>query len=217
MNKLLAITLCLFTCFSSMAQIKMIIPDLSRKDNLQTVNRQLSLLTDRLGKPIVHLNANDGPGVGWINGLNFTTGIIEFDVKGKNVLQQSFVGLAFHGVNDSTYESIYFRPFNFQADDLIRKKHAVQYISLPGFDWKYLRETYPDKYEHAALAFIDPNEWFHVKIIIETNKIQVFVNTDVKACIIVEPLTNNLSGKIGFWVGQASDGDFSNLTLQYDR
>jgi len=217
MNKIIVIALCLFTCISSSAQIKIIIPDLSKKDNLQAVNRQVSLFTDKMGKPIVHLDANDGAGVGWINGLNFKTGVIEFDVKGKDVLQRSFVGVAFHGVNDSTYESIYFRPFNFQVDDTIRKKHAVQYISLPRFDWEYLRETYPDKYEHSLLKFVDPNEWFHVKIVIEKNKIQAFVNTDVKACISVEPLTNNLSGKIGFWVGNGADGDFTNLILKSDK
>ncbi len=217
MNKIIAIAFCLFTCFSSWAQIKIITPDLSKKDNLQAVNRQVSLLTDKMGKTIVHLDAKDGAGIRWINGLNFKTGVIEFDVKGKDVLQRSFVGVAFHGVNDSTYESVYFRPFNFQADDTIRKKHAVQYISLPKFDWEYLRETYPDKYEHSLLTFINPNEWFHVKIVIDKNKIQAFVNTDVKACISVEPLTNNLSGKIGFWVGNGSDGDFTNLILKSDK
>ena len=215
MNKLI-IVLCLFTFFNSSAQTKIITPDLS-KDNLQPVNRQVSLSTDKTVKTIVHLNANDGAGVVWIKGLNFETGVIEFDVKGKDVLQKSFVGIAFHAVNDSTYESVYFRPFNFQANDTIRKKHAVQYISLPKFDWEYLRETSPDKYEHSLLKFVDPNEWFHIKVVVDKNKIQAFVNADAKAWISVKPLTNNLSGKIGFWVGNNSEGDFSNLSIQNNK
>lgn len=217
MNKIIVIALCLFTCFKSSAQIKLITPNLSKKDNVKPVNRQVSLLTDKTGKIIVHLNTNDGAGVGWINGLKFSTGVIEFDVKGKDVLQKSFVGIAFHGINDTTYESVYFRPFNFQADDTVRKKHAVQYISLPKFDWEYLRETYPNKYEHSLLTFVDPNEWFHVKVVVDKNKIQAFVNADIKACISVEPLTHNLLGRVGFWVGNGSDGDFANLILKADK
>lgn len=213
MNKII-LAFCLFIFLDSSAQTKIITPDLSKKDNLQPVNRQVSLSTDKTVKSIVHLNANDGAGLVWIKGLNFKTGIIEFDVKGKDVLQKSFVGIAFHGVNDSTYESVYFRPFNFQVDDIVRKKHAVQYISLPKFDWEYLRETYPDKYEHSLLTFVDPNKWFHVKVVVDKNKIQAFVNADTKACISVEPLTNNSSGKIGFWAGNGSDGDFANLILK---
>lgn len=68
--------------------------------------------------------------------------------------------IAFHGVNDTAYESVYFRPFNFQVEDTVRKKHAVQYISLPKFDWEYLRETYPDKYEHSLLKVVDPPNGF---------------------------------------------------------
>ncbi len=59
---------------------------------------------------------NPDAGIAWINDIRFSDGIIEFDVKGKNVLQQSFVGFAFHGSNDSTYDAVYFRPFNFKSN-----------------------------------------------------------------------------------------------------
>jgi len=216
MNKVI-LAFCLFVFFSSSAQTKITTPDLSKKDHLQPVNRQVSLSTNKTVKTIVHVNAKEGAGIAWIKGLNFSTGVIEFDVKGKDVLQESFVGIAFHGVNDSTYESVYFRPFNFQADDTARKKHAVQYISVPKFDWEYLRETYPDKFEHSLLTFVDPNGWFHVKVVVDENRIQAFVNSDVKPCLSVEPLTHNVSGKLGFWVGNGSDGDFANLILRADK
>ena len=212
MNKII-IAFGLFICFDCSAQVKIHTPDLSKEENFQPVKRHITLSTDKTGKIIVHLDANDGAGVAWIKDVDFATGIIEFDVKGKDVLQESFVGIAFHEANNTTYESVYFRPFNFQVDDTLRKKHAVQYISLPKFDWEYLRETYPDKYEHALLTFVDPNEWFHVKVVVDKNKIQAFVNDDNTACISVKPLSKYLSGKIGFWVGNGSDGDFANLVL----
>lgn len=50
----------------------------------------------------------------------------------------------------------YFRPFNFPATDTVRKK---------AYDWFYLRETYSDKYEPSLATTVDPNDFFHVKII----------------------------------------------------
>lgn len=215
MNKIRITTLLFFliTCLNSFAQQKVSTPNLLNENKFQTINRNISLTTNKQGKVVIHLNAKPNDGVAWIKDLNFETGIIEFDAKGKDVLQESFVGIAFHDVNDSTYEVVYFRPFNFQAIDSNRKKHSVQYISLPKFDWSFLRDTYPDKYEHALLNSVDPNSWFHVKIIIDKNRIQAFINSDVQACLSVIPLTHNQSGKLGFWVGNNSDGDFSNLIL----
>jgi len=41
------------------------------------------------------------------------------------------VGIAFHGSDNKTLDAIYFRPFNFQSTDPVRKIHAVQYVSHP--------------------------------------------------------------------------------------
>ncbi len=52
---------------------------------------------------------------GWPCGTGFETGTIAFEVRGKNELQRSFVGVAFHGElagDEATYEAVYFRPFN---------------------------------------------------------------------------------------------------------
>jgi hypothetical protein len=201
-------------CLHGQAQQKVQTPDLSNQTNLQAINREATLLTDNRGKNSVQLNTKPGPGVVWIKDVVFKTGTIEFDVKGKDKLQQSFVGIAFHGQNDSTYESIYFRPFNFQAADPVRKSHSVQYIALPKFDWYYLRETFPDTYEHPLLTSVDPNRWFHVRVSVTHEAIQVFVNTDTQPCLVVKPLVPHKSGKVGFWVGNNSEGDFAGLVLK---
>src|SRR6187551_3990527 len=91
---------------------------------LTTYNRNAGLLNDGNIKGI-NLDENSGGGIAWINGATFSTGTIEIDLRGKDVLQKSFVGVAFHASNDSTYEAIYFRPFNFHAEDPVRKIHAV--------------------------------------------------------------------------------------------
>ncbi len=206
-------------CFSlsSVAQKQAVKPDLSNSSHFQVVNREITVSANDPKKVVVHLNNKPKDGVAWIKDLTFETGIIEFDVKGKNILQQSFVGIAFHGLNDSTFDAVYFRPFNFQSPDATRKSHSVQYISLPQYDWSVLREKYPGKYENALVSTIDPESWFHAKIIIDADNIAVFVNDDEKPSLTIKPIANRTTGKIGFWVGNNSDGDFSNLSIQNNK
>jgi hypothetical protein len=209
-----AIIFCI-TCMSinSYAQ-KTIKPDLSNASRFQLVNREISITQNDNKKNVVHLNGVPNAGIAWINNLEFEKGVIEFDAKGKNVMQQSFLGIAFHGINDTSYDAVYFRPFNFQSSDAVRKSHSVQYISLPQFDWPLLREKYPGKYENGLTDDINADSWFHAKIIVDADKIEVFVNNKPQASLTVKPLNNYTTGKIGFWVGNNSDGDFANLEIK---
>src|SRR6185436_16195371 len=52
-------------------------------------------------------------GMAWIKGLNFSTGTIEVDLRGRDGFQESFIGIAFHGVDTAELDVVYFRPFNF--------------------------------------------------------------------------------------------------------
>lgn len=173
---------------------------------LRLVNR--SLIQDS----VIHLNKADGPGVAWISHQEFSNGIIEFDVKGKNVLQQSFVGLAFHGQNDSTYDAVYFRPFNFQVPEPVRRSHSVQYISLPKYDWFTLRDQYPGKYENEVDTATDPDRWFHVKLVIEFPEIMAYVNG--KKCLSVTQISSLKTGMVGYWVGNGSSGEWKNISFK---
>jgi len=193
---------------------KIIKPDLSNANKFQVVNRDISITQSDDKKNVVHLNGVPNDGMAWINDLKFEKGIIEFDAKGKNVMQQSFIGIAFHGLNDTSFDAVYFRPFNFQSSDAARKSHSVQYVSLPRFDWSVLREKYPGKYENSLTDNISADSWFHAKIIIDTDKIEVFVNNNPQPSLSVKPLNDYTTGKIGFWVGNNSDGDFANLEIK---
>ncbi len=205
-----------FIHLNSVAQKQTIKPDLLNSGHFQLVNREITIYENEDKKTVVHLNSRPGDGVAWINSLDFQKGKIEFDVKGKNVLQQSFVGIAFHGLNDSTFDAIYFRPFNFQSPDTMRKSHSVQYISLPQYDWSALREKYPGKYEHGLTNTVDPEKWFHAKIIVDAGTITVYVNDDKSPSLQIKPLADRTTGKIGFWVGNNSEGEFKNLSIQTD-
>lgn len=210
-NKLIILLCIMIACSLNIIQAQTIKADLSAK-NFTAVNRAITI-ADNEGKTNVHLDAKPNDGVAWLNNTSFATGIIELDVKGKDVMQQSFVGIAFHGISDSTYDAIYFRPFNFGSDDAVRKSHSVQYISMPQYDWSYLRERFPSRYENALTKTVEANQWFHAKIVVSNEQIEVFINNDDKASLVVKPLSKTTTGKIGFWVGNNSDGDFANLTI----
>ena len=186
--------------------------DLNKHGKLQVVNRTLSSFIDKKGNAVKFSEAN-GDGVAWLDGVNFANGNIELDIKGKDVLQQSFVGIAFHGVDEKTLDAVYFRPFNFHATDSVRYIHAVQYVSHPDFPWNVLRETQNAKYEKALASAPDPNDWFHVKIVVDYPHIMVYVNNSASPCLSVDKLNDRQTGKIGLWVGNSSGGDFANLVI----
>jgi len=161
----------------------------------------------------IHLNGHGGGGIAWMIGKKFKYGTIEFDAKGKDEYQSSFVGIAFHGLNDTTYEVVYFRPFNFQAPTSERKDHAVQYIAPPKFDWDVLREEHPGEYEQPVSPAPDPNSWFHVRITVASKNIIVYVNGAQKPSLSIEPLVHTQAEMIGYWVGSTSEGDWKNLKI----
>jgi len=158
------------------------------------------------------LNAKQGDGLAIYQDLEFENGTIEFDVKGKDVLQQSFVGVAFHIQNDSTFNAIYFRPFNFKKPE--RTSHSVQYISHPKFTWQKLRTGFPEQFEKTVAPVPNPDDFFHAKVEVKWPIVKVFVeNSDVPS-LEVKMLSTFKKGKVGFWVGNGSDGSFKNLVVK---
>jgi hypothetical protein len=179
---------------------------LLKENKLMTYDRKVIPITDG-GKGGISLS-----GVVYLKDVTFSKGTIEVDLRGKDVLQQSFIGIAFHGVDTVTYDAVYFRPFNFRSTDPVRKIHAVQYVSEPEFPWHRLREEKNGIYEKG----IDPppaaTEWFHAKIVVDENQIRVFVNNAENPALVVNKLNSRTEGRIGLW-NVGLPGDFANLTL----
>jgi hypothetical protein len=185
-----------------------IVPDLS---SIQSSEDWILKNRDMTINETVFLNFREGDGLLWNNELVFGNASIELDIKGKNESGRSFVGLAFHGLNDSTYDVVYFRPFNFQNPE--RSNHSVQYISHPEHTWYKLREENPDVYENAVKPVPDPDDWFHAKIVVDYPNVSVYINHSEEPCLEVEQLSTRRKGWIGFWVGYGSDGSFRNLKI----
>ena len=151
-------------------------------------------------------------GLIWCKGIRFTEGTIDIDLRGKNVFLQSFLGIAFHGVDTTTYEVVYFRPFNFRHADTLRRKWSVQYMSLPDYDYDKLRKEHPLVYENSVTPVPEPDDWFHATIVIREDRITVYVNHSTEASLQVKKLNKLNTGKVGLWADGLS-GDFANLTI----
>lgn len=200
---------------NSIAQGMVTVPDLSKivsEDGWKISNRKIELVNDKENN-VVQFNSQPGDGVAWIKGFEFHNGIIEADIRGKDVQGSSFVGIAFRGIDEKTYDAVYFRPFNFLSNDPLRKGHSVQYISHPEYTWQKLRAEHPEEYENPVVPAPDPNSFFHVTIVIEKPRISVFVNNAKEPCLTVSELSERKDGWVGLWVGNYSEGSFTNLKI----
>jgi hypothetical protein len=178
----------------------------------RTVNRQVQPMTDGARRG-VQLDARQGEGIAWWPDATFSDCTIDVDLRGKDVQQQSFLGIAFHGVDEKTFDNVYFRPFNFRADDAVRRGHSVQYESHPGFTWDKLRADHPDQFERPIPTPPDPNAWFHARIVVAYRAVRVFVNNGFTPVMDLKQLSDRTTGWIGVWVGNTSDGRFANLSV----
>jgi hypothetical protein len=175
-------------------------------------NRTITRITDGARKGI-RVSEAEGEFPVYFSGIDFANGSIEFDVKGRDVQGASFVGVAFHGVDGTTFDGIYFRPFNFKTTDQARVLRAVQYISHPAHPWQKLRADTPGKYEKPVNPVPDPNGWFHARVVVASPKVSVFVNDGKEPCLVVDQLSDRKKGLVGIWVGNTSGGDFANFKI----
>jgi hypothetical protein len=177
---------------------------------LRVVNRTATRIPDRNG---VRLSGASRNGVAWIEGSDFRTGTIEVDIRGQESSGQTYVGVAFHRQSDDTYEAVYLRPFNFRATDPARRQHAVQYISLPDYDWPRLREDFPEQFENPVDASLEPTGWTRLRVIVDAHKLQIFAGSVSQPTLEVRKLGQLDAGQVGLWVGNDSGGDFANLVI----
>lgn len=208
----------LFTFFGILFAISLfaqtVIPEIRNKSEIDTHNRHANVTMKELGVIYsVELDAAPGDGLVIFKNIEFENGTLEFDVKGKNNPGKSFVGIAFHIQDKETFNAIYFRPFNFKNPDKNRSGHSVQYICHPEFSWSKLRNEFPEQFENPINPVPDPDEYFHAKIIIQWPMVTVFVEDAKIPSLKVKMKSEFKKGKVGFWVGNGSDGEFKNLIV----
>jgi hypothetical protein len=199
----------------ALAQGGAVVPDLSQVADgkgWKVVGRKAeSFKAD--GRNGVHLDQGAGNGLAWLEDFDFADGTIEVDLKGRDVPQASFVGVAFRIVDGETHDAVYFRPFNFKSTNEVNRSHSVQYVSHPIHTWQKLRTEKTGVYENQVNPVPDPEGWFHARITVSGSRIQVFVNDATSPSLSVESLSARKNGRIGLWVGNGSDGWFANLKI----
>jgi len=179
---------------------------------VRTVNRTQTVGQEN-GRSIIRLDAKAGNGFAVVQGPAFSEGTIDLLVRGEDVAQQSFVGVAFGIQNDSTFEVVYLRPFNFRTPDTARAKRAVKYASPPTWDWPRLRAESPGKYEKPVLPIPDPNGWVPLRLVVTPTQVSVYANGGAEPDLVVQRLGEPKPGPVALWVGNNSRGDFADLKV----
>jgi hypothetical protein len=190
------------------------------KQHLTAVHTSLEIVEDmaRVSK-IEKLDEDDTNTYVAVDELEFHNGIIEVDVCGKlrsdaPAHARGFIGIVFR-VNEAgnEFESFYIRPTNGRdCDDPVRKQHACQYFSYPGYTFSYFREFGIAKYENA-IPTIALNEWSHIRAEINGETARFYVNGAL--VLSVDDLKHGDSkGRIGLYVDIGTDGFFKNLSVE---
>jgi hypothetical protein len=183
--------------------------------NLKVVNRSMKSLTQG-DKTFLQLSEGKGEGLVWLPLEGIKNGVVHIEMRGQDVFQKSFIGIAFNGQNDSTFEAVYCRPFNFYAADSVRHIHAIQYISHPTFTWKKLRDERNAQFEKEIKNAPHPDGWFTMKLVIEDKTVKAYINQATQPALVVPRLTDAKMGKFGIFVGDGAGGDFRYLTVIKD-
>lgn len=154
-----------------------------------------------------------------IKGVDFRNGTIQVKVlsrllKTASPTARGFIGVAFRiSENNASFENFYIRPTNGRADDQVRRNHSVQYYSYPDYKFDRLRKEAPERYE--SYADMGLNEWIRLKIVVQGNKAQLYLNGNKQPSLIVNDLKlgPDASGGIGLWVDVGTEGYFADLIV----
>jgi hypothetical protein len=155
-----------------------------------------------------------------IKGIDFKDGAIEVKVlsrllKTAPATARGFIGLAFHIDSlNSKFESIYLRPTNGRAEDQLRRNHSIQYFSYPDYKFDRLRKEAEGVYE--SYADMGLNEWITMRIEVKGKQAKLFLNNNKQPSLIVNDLKlgDNVSGAIGLWIDNGTEGYFSDLKIR---
>ncbi len=130
---------------------------------------------------------------------------------------RGFIGLAFRiNDDDSAFEAIYLRPTNGRSGNQMSRNRAAQYFAYPNYKFDRLRKESPGVYETAAP--IDTNEWVTMRIEINGERAELFMN-DAKYSTMIVPkmLGKTTAGAIGLFVDIGTEGYFKDLKVVHGQ
>jgi hypothetical protein len=167
--------------------------------------------------------SNDDHSFAVLEGSDFHNGQIEVSLNGAvspnvsrftRLFARGYIGVCFRISEDTeSGECIYLRPENGPTEDETRKNHAVQYVSLPDYEFDRLRAEDPEAYE--AAAEILPATWHKIRVEVEDDLARLFIDDAATPVLVVDGLKlgGDARGQVGLWVGPGTNGFFQNLTI----
>ena len=195
-----------------------ITPDLLRIEDPKSwrlINGDCQAATEG-GKSVLHLGpkikatTGSSAALALVEGVEFSEGTLELDLKGRGKIERCFLGIAFNVADAKTFEAVYFRPFNFLRDGF--QDHSVQYVSWPVNTWEKLRSETPGRFEATVKPIPDPSGWFHARIEVTKQKVSVWVDDARQPSLVVNRLAGREKGGIGLWV-DSRGGTFRNFKI----
>lgn len=150
---------------------------------------------------------------------DFENGTIELKMYSQIQNPAPYPGVAgFIGVyfrikeDDSAFEGLYLRPKVGRVDNQLFRNRTVQYISYPHAKFDTLRKTAPGKYEGSAPVAL--GEWITVRIEVNGETVEMFVNNSKYSTFIVDKLLgSNTKGAVGLYVDIGTIGYFRDLKV----
>lgn len=124
-----------------------------------------------------------------------------------------FIGLFFRiQEDDSAFESIYVRPKVGRSTNQRSRNHTVQYFSYPEYKFDTLRKIAPYRYEGSAPVAL--NEWFTMRIEVNGETAELFINDMQYSSFIVDKmLGTSKKGFVGLYVDIGTIGYFRDLKV----
>lgn len=154
-----------------------------------------------------------------VNDINFQDGVIEVRLLSRllptaSPQDRGFIGIAFRisEANDR-FECIYIRPTNGRAEQQLRRNRSTQYFSFPDYKFDRLRKEAAGEYE--SYADMGLNEWITLRIEVKGVGAKLFINNGTQPALVVNDLKHgaDLSGAIGLFVDQGTEGYFTKLKI----
>ena len=93
------------------------------------------------------------------------------------------------------------------------RDHAVQYMSVPDFDWPRLRKEFPEEFENPVEQSLVPTDWVRLRIVVDGSRVRIYAGQIKTATLDVRKLGQLDGGMVGLWAGNNSEADFTNLTI----
>ncbi|MCP5054473.1 MAG: hypothetical protein GY940_45315 [bacterium] len=163
------------------------------------INPKSAGVVDHLGQKSLKMQG----GIAYIKDLNFTNGIIEFDVSFTR--KRGFFGGVFRMQDKGNYEEYYLRPHQSGNPD------ATQYT--PVFNGMAGWQLYHGKGYGGAMTF-QFDHWIHVKLVVSGEKGELYIGDNEQPVIVMHELKRGITtGLVGLKANRFAAGYFANFSV----